>query len=85
MTSFKGHKTGFNPGGSNEVTPNFMGAPKTDFKGRGALPPGKLKHYPGAVADTDKGNRRLAKATHGEGGGSSTTFNGRTAFNRGSK
>lgn len=84
-TRFKGggNKTGFNPSGSNDVTPNFMGPPKTKFTGRGAVPSGELKGYPGAVADIEGGNRRLAKANHGEGSGAGTRFSGRrTAFNR---
>jgi hypothetical protein len=81
--TFKGKKTGFNPSGSNACVPNEMGPPATKFKGRGALPEGPLKRFPGAAADISSGNRRLAKANHGEGGGSGTTFNGRTAFNRG--
>lgn len=81
-TKYKGHKTGFNRSGSNDVTPNFSGPPKTDFCGRGAVPDGKLKHYPGAVAGTSGGNRRLAKANHGDGGGSSTRYRTSTAFGR---
>lgn len=80
MTTFKGHKTGFNPTGSNECSPNEMGPPKTKFCGRGALPDGPLKRYPGAVADIDGGNRRLSKANHGDGGGSGTSFKSNTAF-----
>lgn len=85
-TEFCGHKTGFNPGGRNDVTPNAMGAPKTEFRGRGAVPAGGLKHYPGAVADVSNGNRRLAKAKHGDGAGSGTTFTGSpNGFKRGRK
>lgn len=83
MTTFKGKPNGFNPTGSNECCPNDMGPPKTKFSGRGALPAGQLKHFPGAVANTSGGNRRLAKANHGEGGGSGTAFNGRNAFSKG--
>jgi hypothetical protein len=85
MTTFKGRQTGFNPSGSNECVPNPMGPPATKFSGRGAVPEGPLKHYPGGAADTGNTNRRGAKTAVGDGGGSSTTFNGRTAFNRGSK
>lgn len=87
MTTFKGKKTGFNPKGSNDCCPNPMGAPKTKFGGRPAVPAGPLKRYPGAVADTSSGNRRLAKSAHGDGGGSGTSFSttGGNAFGRGRK
>ena len=82
-TKFRGMKTGFNKSGSNDVVPNEMGPPSTKFGGRGGVPEGPLKHYPGSVADIDGGNRRLAKSNHGEGGGSSTRYSGRrTAFNK---
>lgn len=83
MTAFKGMKTGFNPKGSNDCVPNPSGPPATKFKGRGGLPEGQLKHYPGGVAEISNGNRRLAKSNHGDGGGSSTRYAGRrTAFNK---
>jgi hypothetical protein len=82
-TRFRGKKTGFNKMGSNDCCPNEMGPPTTKFLGRGGLPEGPLKHYPGAVADTSMGNRRLAKSNHGDGGGSSTRFSGNTAFDKG--
>lgn len=82
-TKFKGQKTGFNPRGSNDCNPNPSGPPATKFTGRGALPEGPLKHYPGGVANISNGNRRLAKSEHGDGGGSSTQFCGRrSGFNR---
>jgi hypothetical protein len=85
-TKFKGHKTGFNPKGSNDTTPNDMGPPATKFMGRGGLPEGPLKRYPGAVADISNGNRRLSKSGHGDGGGSGTSFGGSpSGFNRGRK
>jgi hypothetical protein len=85
-TQFRGLKTGFNPSGSNECCPNEMGPPTTKFSGRGALPEGPLKRYPGAVADTSGGNRRLAKSNHGDGGGSGTRFSGSpSGFSRGRK
>lgn len=84
-TRFCGHRTGFNPTGENDVTPNMMGPPKTKFGGRPAVPAGPLKRYPSAVASTESGNRRLAKANHGEGGGSGTTYRGRPAFGNRSK
>lgn len=82
MTMFKGKKTGFNPSGSNECCPNEMGPPTTKFAGRGSMPEGPLKRYPGAVANTSGGNRRLAKSNHGDGGGSGTRFSGDTAFDK---
>lgn len=85
MTNFKGRATGFNPSGSNDCDPNPMGPPKTKFTGRGGVPEGGLKHFPGGASDIGSSNRRGAKSKLGEGGGCSTTFNGRTAFNRGGK
>lgn len=85
MTNFCGHKTGFNKAGKNKTDPNPMGPPATKFKGRGGVPEGSLKHYPGAVAATSMSNRRVAKSAHGDGDGSGTRFCGNTAFNRGSK
>lgn len=75
-TRFRGHKTGFNKTGSNECVPNEMGPPDTKFGGRGGVPEGPLKRFPGAVADTSGGNRRLAKSRHGEGDGSGTRYSG---------
>lgn len=82
-TRFVGHKTGFNPSGANDCNPNEMGPPSTKFAGRPAVPAGPLKHYPGAVADIENGNRRLAKSRHGDGAGSDTVFTGLAAFSSG--
>lgn len=83
MTTFKGFKTGFNKTGSNDCNPNPSGPPATKFSGRGGLPQGQLKRYPGGTADISGGNRRLARANHGDGSGSGTRFSGRrTAFNK---
>lgn len=83
-TKFRGLKTGFNKTGSNDCVPNETGPPTTKFKGRGGVPEGPLKHFPGAVADTSGGNRRLAKSNHGEGDGSSTRYSGSpSGFSRG--
>jgi hypothetical protein len=82
MTKFCGHKTGFNPSGSNDVAPNESGPPSTVFSGRGALPKGKLKNYPSGAADISGSNRRVAKANVGT-GGASTPFRGRNAFSKG--
>lgn len=82
MSKFKGHKTGFNRTGSNKCVPNEMGPPDTKFGGRGAVPDGQLKRYPGATADISGGNRRLAKAKHSEGEGSGVSFGGRGAFKK---
>jgi hypothetical protein len=81
MTTFKGHKTGFNRGGSNETVPNKG---DTVFKGRGSFPAGKMKNAD-AVADISGSNRRVAKNKHGDGGGMSTTIRGRNAFSKGRK
>lgn len=76
-TEFCGHKTGFNPTGKpNAAAPNEMGPPDTKFGGRPAVPAGELKRYPGAVADIESGNRRLAKSKHGEGEGSGVSYHG---------
>ena len=72
----KGKKSGFNRTGSNDVTPNFMGPPETKFNGRGGMPAGEFKRFPGAVADVSGGNRRLAKAAHGEGGTDGVKYRG---------
>lgn len=79
-TKFCGHRTGFNPTGENDMTPNMMGPPNTKFGGRPAVPAGPLKRYPGAAADISGGNRRLAKSKHGDGGSSGTVFRGTSAF-----
>jgi len=80
---FRGLKTGFNKTGSNECVPNEMGTPDTKFTGRGGVPEGPLKRYPGAVANTSGGNRRLAKSNHGEGAGSGTRYSGSpSGFNK---
>jgi hypothetical protein len=80
MTTFKNGRTamGDNPGDS--MTTNA-----TSFGGRGAMPAGKLKRYPGAVGDVSGGNRRKGKVSHGDGGGSGTTFKTHTAFRNGKK
>ena len=77
MTRFCGAKNGFNPTGENDVTPNALGAPKTKFMGRPAVPAGPLKRYPGGVADIDDGNRRLAKSRHGAGESDGVNFKSR--------
>lgn len=87
MTTYKGHKTGFNKSGSNNVTPNPSGPPATKFCGRGGMPEGPLKRYPGGAAETSNGNRRLAKTGVGDGGGSGTSFmtTGGNGFGRGKR
>lgn len=89
MTKFKsgGNKIGFNPSGVNDCVPNPSGPPKTKFSGRGSVPGGKLKRYPGAVANTSGGNSRLSKSSHGDGDGSGVNFSttGGNAFGRGRK
>lgn len=82
MTRFCGRKTGFNPTGDNMAVPNEMGPPATKFGGRAAVPTGPLKRYPGAVADISGGNRRLAKAKHGEGVDDGVSFTTHTAFGK---
>jgi hypothetical protein len=82
MARFCGHKTGFNPGGENDMTPNLMGPPTTKFGGRPAVPAGPLKRFPGGAADISTGNRRLAKTNLSDGGGlnDGVTYHGNTAF-----
>lgn len=86
-TRFKGRATGFNKTGSNDCNPNPNGPPATKFTGRGAVPAGQLKRYPGNVADISGSNRRSAKNAHGDGSGSGTRFTttGGNAFGRGSR
>lgn len=84
MSKFKGMKTGFNRTGSNDCVPNEMGPPSTKFGGRPAVPAGPLKRYPGAAADISTGNRRLAKAQHGDGSGDGVSYSGApSGFKRG--
>lgn len=80
MTVFKGHITAFKLGASNDATPNGMGAPKTDFKGRPAVPAGPLKRYPGDAGNAGVGNRRLAKSHTGTGDGDGVSYSTPTAF-----
>jgi len=82
MTTFKGHKTGFKPGKSNDCCPNMSGPPTTKFGGRPSVPAGPLKLYPGGAAQIDGGNRRLAKSKVGADGGSGVVFRGRTGFSK---
>lgn len=82
MTTFKGRKTGFNTSGTNSCVPNEFGPSTTNFKGRGGVPSGKLQRHPGAVANISNSNRRLAKAAHGDGGGSGTSIRGTNAFTK---
>jgi len=85
MSGFKGHKTGFNPKGSNAIVPNPSGPPATKFCGRGGFPEGGFKRFPGGAASIDDGNRRLSKSSMGDDGGSGTRMSSRTAFGRGRK
>lgn len=80
-TQFRGHKTGFNRGGNNDCVPDADGQ-TTNFRGRGALPNGKLQRTPGIADATAGGNRRLAKSKVGDGGGSGTKFKGVNAFSK---
>ena len=75
-TRFCGKITGLNRTGENDVTPNEFGPPATKFGGRPAVPAGPLKRFPGATADISSGNRRLARAKHGEGESGGTAFRG---------
>lgn len=77
-------RTAFNNKGT-ALVPNEMGPPDTTFKGRGALPDGKLskERFPGPTADISGSNRRGAKSAHGAGSGSGTVFKSRTGFGNG--
>jgi|KBSMisStaDraftv2_1062788.scaffolds.fasta_scaffold2945607_1 hypothetical protein len=80
MTTFKNSVNAFGNSAGDDLSKN-----STEWCGRGVLPKGKLKRYPSAVANISSGNRRLAKAKHGDGGGSGTTVRGQNAFTKGGK
>jgi len=77
MTKFKNSVNAFANSAGDSTTAN-----KTTWKGRGVLPKGKLGKYPGGVADISGGNRRLAKSSHGTGGGGHPV-RGTNAFTKG--
>jgi hypothetical protein len=79
----RGHRSGFNPTGSNDCVPYFDEI-KTKFGGRPAVPKGPLD-VPKGLADIETSNRRMAKAVVGEGGRHHTSFDGTNAFSRGRK
>lgn len=77
MTTFKNTVNAFGNSAGDD-----MGKHVTNWKGAGtSFPKGKLKRYP--TVDPSSGNRRLAKAKHGAGGGSGTSFCGKNAFTKG--
>jgi hypothetical protein len=78
MTTFKNIVNAFGNSAGDSLSTN-----STSWKGRGVLPKGKLGKYPGGAGDISGGNRRLAKAKHGTGGGSGTSFHGKNAFSKG--
>ena len=78
MTTFKNTVNAFGNSAGDNIDKH-----STNWSGRGAFPKGKLKRYPGETANISTGNRRLAKAKHGDGGGSGTSFCGRNAFSKG--
>lgn len=80
MTTFKNSVNAFGDSAGDDMSKHV-----TNWCGnKTGMPKGKLKRYPGAVGDIDDGNRRLAKAKHGTGGGSGTTFRkGMNAFSKG--
>jgi hypothetical protein len=79
MTTFKNSVNAFGNSAGDSMTENC-----TTWKGRGVLPKGKLKRYPSEAGNISGGNRRLAKAKLGTGGGSGTTFaRGVNAFSKG--
>jgi hypothetical protein len=80
MTKFKNTVNAFGNSPGDDMQKHV-----TNFGGRGSFPQGKLKRYPGEVANISTGNRRLAKAKYGTGGDSGTSFCGKNAFSRGKK
>lgn len=78
MTTFKNTLNAFGNSAGDSLSAHV-----TNWSGRGVLPQGKLKKYPGAAGAISSGNRRLAKAKHGTGGGSGTSFCGKNAFSKG--
>jgi hypothetical protein len=80
MTTFKNSVNAFGNSAGDDMQKHV-----TNWSGRGVLPRGKLNRYPGEVANISTGNRRLAKAKHGDGGGSGTAFCGKNAFTKGKK
>lgn len=79
MTTFNNKVNAFGDSAGDSLTNH-----KTTYRGRGVFPKGKMK-YPGEVGDISGGNRRLAKAKYGTGGGSGTAFYGTNAFTKGGK
>jgi hypothetical protein len=81
MTKFRNSVNAFGDSAGDDMSKhvtNWCGSPTVGF------PKGKLKSYPGEVGEISGGNRRLAKAKYGTGGGSGTTFRkGMNAFSRG--
>lgn len=80
MTKFVNKVNAFGNNAGDSLTNN-----ETKWSGRGVLPKGKLKKYPGEVGEISGGNRRLAKAKYGTGGGSGTSVRGTNAFTKGGK
>lgn len=80
MTTFKNCVNAFGNSAGDDMDKN-----STTWKGRGVLPKGKLKRYPGEVGEISGGNRRLSKAKYGTGGGSGTSQRGQNAFTKGGK
>lgn len=77
MTTFKNTVNAFgNSAGDN------MDKHVTKWSGRGVLPAGRLKNYPGETGKISGGNRRLAKASYGTGDGG-VYFKGTNAFTKG--
>jgi hypothetical protein len=77
MTTFKNTVNAFGNSSGDDMQKHV-----TSWGGRGAMPKGKLKNYPGEVANISTGNRRLAKAKYGTGGKSVTGFCGTNAFSK---
>jgi hypothetical protein len=83
MTTFKNKVNAFGSSAGDSMSANptkWRGCPSVGF------PKGKLSNYPGEAAAISTGNRRLAKAKLGTGGGGGTTFRkGVNAFSKGGK
>jgi hypothetical protein len=77
MTTFKNQVNAFGNSAGDDMEKHI-----TRWSGsEPGMPLGKLKRYP--TLDVSSGNRRLARAKYGDGGGSGTSFCGKNAFTKG--
>lgn len=78
MTTFKNCVNAFGKSAGDDMSKHA-----TKWSGRGVLPQGKLKNYPGETGNISGGSRHLAKAKYGAGSGSGVFFKGFNAFSKG--